>query len=235
MGASSLFCCFNKQRPNCIALTGIGASILSFAFLIWGICDLEFKRNGVEAIYIIAFVLVILCLLGFIAILIIFNMENLRANPTVNKIGKIICLVILCMCVIAFIFLLVSFIILIVDYAKYRSFLKGKEEGDSLYDYEWARDLGLGIASHEWAAIFVPAIISFIALVVMALVANVLYILFSDRMDPPPIPNITQNTAQTLPNVPQQMIFPNSGPVQPITTYAPDPVLNPESGLNINK
>lgn len=69
MGVAPLFCCFQNQQPNCMVFTGLGASILSFAFLIWGVADLEYKRKGVQAIYIISFILVILCMLAFIALL----------------------------------------------------------------------------------------------------------------------------------------------------------------------
>ena len=72
MGISPLFCCFNNQKPKCLAGTGIVASFLAFVFLIWGVADLGFKRTGVEAIYIIAFIFVILILLAYIALLIFY-------------------------------------------------------------------------------------------------------------------------------------------------------------------
>lgn len=59
MGVQQLFCCFRNQQPNCAAFTGIGASVFSFAFLIWGLADLGFKERGVKAIYIITFILII--------------------------------------------------------------------------------------------------------------------------------------------------------------------------------
>ena len=241
MGVTPLFCCFNGQRPNCIVFTGLAASILSFAFLIWGVADQEYKRDGVEAIYIIAFVLVILCLLGFIALLILLNLASVQSNRVINNIGRIICLVILCMCAISLIFLFVAFIIQIVDYSRLNSFLKGNRPNDDPSDYDWATDLvkltekGLKIKSHEWAAVFTPSIISFIALVVMALVANTLYRVFNDRLVSPPIPNISQNTVPTVPNVTQPGLFPNNGPVPPVTTYAPYPVTIQQSGVNLNK
>ena len=243
MGVAPLFCCFNNQQPNCMAFTGLGASFLSFAFLIWGLADLDFKREGVQAIYIISFILVILCMLAFIALLIFLNLRKTQAYQTIMNLGRIICLVILCMCGVAFIFMLVAFIIQIVDYAKLRSFLKGKEDN---YDPEWANhisydhdDLGLptGIKSHEWAAIFVPSLITLICLVVMALVANILYKVFYDYMNPnTTIVNTTSNTIPTVPSVPQPGIFPNvNGPVPPVANYAPYPVTIQQSGLAINK
>ena len=242
MGVAPLFCCFNNQQPNCMAFTGLGASFLSFAFLIWGLADLDFKRKGVQAIYIISFILVILCMLAFIALLIFLNLRKTQAYQTIMNLGRIICLVILCMCGVAFIFMLVAFIIQIVDYAKLRSFLKGKEDD---YDYTWANHISadfnddgtLSIKSHEWAAIFVPSLITLICLVVMALVANILYKVFYDYMNPnTTIVNTTNNTIPNVPTVPQPGIFPNvNGPVPPVANYAPYPVTIQQSGLAINK
>ena len=242
MGVAPLFCCFNNQQPNCMAFTGLGASFLSFAFLIWGLADLDFKRKGVQAIYIISFILVILCMLAFIALLILLNLRKTQSYRTMMNLGRIICLVILCMCGVAFIFMLVAFIIQIVDYAKLRSSLKDLDED---YDYTWANHISadfnddgtLSIKSHEWAAIFVPSLITLICLVVMALVANILYKVFYDYMNPnTTIVNTTNNTIPNVPTVPQPGIFPNvNGPVPPVANYAPYPVTIQQSGLAINK
>ena len=243
MGVAPLFCCFNNQQPNCMAFTGLGASFLSFAFLIWGLADLDFKRKGVQAIYIISFILVILCMLAFIALLIFLNLRKTQAYQTIMNLGRIICLVILCMCGVAFIFMLVAFIIQIVDYAKLRSFLKDLDEDPM--DYAWANHISAdvnddgtaSIKSHEWAAIFVPSLITLICLVVMALVANILYKVFYDYMNPnTTIVNTTSNTIPTVPTVPQPGVFPNvNGPVPPVANYAPYPVTIQQSGLAINK
>ena len=242
MGVAPLFCCFNNQQPNCMAFTGLGASFLSFAFLIWGLADLDFKRKGVQAIYIISFILVILCMLAFIALLILLNLRKTQSYRTMMNLGRIICLVILCMCGVAFIFMLVAFIIQIVDYAKLRSSLKDLDED---YDYTWANHISadfnddgtVSIKSHEWAAIFVPSLITLICLVVMALVANILYKVFYDYMNPnTTIVNTTSNTIPNVPTVPQPGIFPNvNGPVPPVANYAPYPVTIQQSGLAINK
>ena len=226
-----------------MAFTGLGASFLSLAFLIWGLADLDFKREGVQAIYIISFILVILCMLAFSALLIFLNLRKTQAYQTIMNLGRIICLVILCMCGVAFIFMLVAFIIQIVDYAKYRSFLKGKEDD---YDPRWVNHKSIdddeddeypSIKSHEWAALIVPSLITLICLVVMALVANILYKMFYDYMNPnTTIVNTTSNTIPTVPTVPQPGIFPNvNGPVPPVANYAPYPVTIQQSGLAINK
>ena len=245
MGVAPLFCCFQNQQPNCMVFTGLGASILSFAFLIWGVADLEYKRKGVQAIYIISFILVILCMLAFIALFIFLNLRRTQAFRTIMNLGRIICLVIICMCGVAFIFMLVAFIILIVDYAKFRSFLKNPFDKD-VSDYEWGKDLSVDIdeedlsvslKSHEWAAVFVPSLITLIALPIIALAANYLYKVFTDKMNTTPYPvNIPNNSMPTIPNIAPPEIIPNiNGPVPPMGNNVPFPVPIQQSVVNINQ
>jgi len=216
-----MFCCFANQSQNCMAFTGLGSSIVAFAFMIWGIADLWFRRKGVEVIYIIAFVLVCLCLVGFILIFIFLNLRKTDSYMTFINFGKVICLIILFLCFIAFVFLLVAFIILIVDYA----------------DLE--KDLGPGrqIPSHDWAAVFLPSLLGLICIAVMALAANVLYKVFLEKLKPNSVypVQITQNSVTTIPNPPQPVIFPvNNGPVPPVGNNLPYPGVV-QSGLNLNK
>lgn len=245
MGVSALYCCFRGLKPLYLTVVGIAVSVLSFAFLIWGVADLEYKRKGVQAIYIIAFILVILCMLAFIALLIFLLLPPGPGSRTLYNVGRIICLVILIMCVVALIFMFVAFIILIVDYANLHSYLKGKKPNDDPTKYNWAEDLDISynselkgsIKSHEWAAIFVPSIISFISLVLMGLIANVLYGEFFNLMNNTSTAvNITQNTNPSFPNIQQPEIIPNNnGPVPPMVNYAPYPVTIQQSGVNLNK
>jgi hypothetical protein len=244
MGMEALFCCFGNQRPIFPAATGIGASIIPFAFLIWGLCDLGFQRKGVEAIYIIAFVLVVMTLVGFVTVLILLIIApNPSSYRTVNNLGRVLCLVIIFMCIIALIFLFVSFIILLVDYSKLRKCLRDDSECEEDYDSSWGDDEVFDpnvnkISSKEWAAVIVPLIFSFICLPVMALAANYLYKVFSNKMNTPPnLPvNITQNTIPTLPNIPQPGMFPNNnGPVPPMGNNIAYPVGIQQSGININQ
>ena len=221
MGIQALFCCFRNLSPKISAITGVGASALSFAFLIWGLADIYFEKKGVQAIYIISFVLVILSMIGFILLLIFLIIKGTRA---INNLGRIICLIILFMCVIAFIFILISWIILIVDYADLNSELKNYYPPSK-------------IPSSEWAAIFVPSLITLIALPVMALAANVLYKEFANRisLNPTPYP-VNQNTIPSIPNITQPEIIPNlNKPVPPVGNYVPYPVPIQQSGVNINK
>ena len=221
MGMEALFCCFRGLGPKITAITGIGASVLSFAFLIWGIVDVWFKKKGVEAIYIIAFILVIIALIGFILLFVFLIM---RGSRTINNLGRIICLVIIIICVVAFIFMLISLIILIIDYADLNKELKDMNSDER-------------IPSKEWAAVFVPSLITLIVLPVMALAANFLYKEFTNRMNlnPTPYP-VTQNTIPTIPNISQPEIIPNiNGPVPPMGSNVPYPVPIQQSGVNINK
>ena len=245
MGMEALFCCFRNQLPFCPAGTGIGTSILSIAFLIWGLADVGFKRTGVEVIYIIAFVLIILILIAFIVALILLVITiNPSSYRSVNYIGRILCLVAIIMCAVAFIFLLVSFIIQLVDYVKLNNVIKDAEKGkiDMDYDGEWASGKVIHddqkdakILAREWVALILPLVISLICLPVMALAANYLYRLFFDRMNKPvnlPV-NVTQTTLPTYPNVQQPGIFPNNnGPVPPMGNNVVYPV-EIQSGLNM--
>ena len=221
MGMEALFCCFRGLGPKISAITGLGASVLSFAFLIWGLADLWFKRTGVHVLYIITFVLVILALVGFALLFVFLMMTGPRA---INNLGRTICLVIIMICVLAFIFMLISWIILIVYYADLRKDLKDIGSDET-------------IPSHDWAAVFVPSLITLIVLPLMALVANYLYKEFTDRMNlnPTPYP-VTQNTIPTIPNISQPEINLNiNGPVPPMGNNVPYPVPIQQSGVNINK
>ena len=233
MGIQPLFCCFSNMSPIISAITGIGASVLSFAFLIWGIADLWFKKSGVEVIYIISFVLVILCLVLFILLLVFIFITDSRAF---NNFARVLCLVILIMCAVAFIFMLISWIILIVDYAKLRKDLKDvEEECLELLDINPVKNCR--IPSDEWAAVFVPSLITLIALPIMALAANYLYKVFTDKMNTTPYPvNIPNNSMPTIPNIAPPEIIPNiNGPVPPMGNNVPFPVPIQQSVVNINQ
>ena len=190
MGCEPCFCCFRRQSPNCMALTGLIASIFSFAFLIWGLADLSYYRKGAEAIFIIAFIFVVFCLLSFIIIFIILNLRGGATNYCLNNFGKNLCLIILVLCFISFVFLLAHWLVELVDYA----------------DLE--KDLGSGrqIPRHDWAAVFVPDFVSFIALIFMALAANILYKVFKERL----LDSTNQNS--TIPNINSQQNMTQPGP-----------------------
>jgi magnesium-transporting ATPase (P-type) len=224
MGVSPVFCCFNNQQPKCVTATGLVASILAFAFLTWGVADLEFKRDGVKAIYIIAYILVIVILLTFIFLFILLSMQKSNSYRTMMNLGRLICLLVLVFTGIAFIFLLIAWIILLVDYSKLHSFLKDLRNGEVADDedpddYDWAEplddiDIEAKIIGHEWAAVIVPGIIGLITLIVIALVLNYLYKVFKDYFDSATEYPVTDNNQNTVgvatPNTNQPGLFPNN-------------------------
>lgn len=261
MGVNQLFCCFRNRQPICAAFTGIGASVSSFAFLIWGIADLGFKERGVKAIYIIVFILIILSMIGLIILLLILNMRSSITNKNLNNFGRIICLAMLIICGITFIFIVISFLDLIIVYSKLHSDIKkGKFKSNKIpdkfrnasdkafddatgdydyYDEDWYLKVlndELKIIGHEWAAIFVPSLFTLICLPLMALAANFLYKVFLERTNTPTSVNITQNTIPTQPNIPQPGIFQNNNaPIPPTGNNVVYQVTINQSELNLNK
>jgi hypothetical protein len=238
MGVSPLLCCFSSQQPKCLAITGLIASVLAFAFFIWGIADLEFKRRGVMVIYIMTFTFFIFLILGFLILFMLSNLQNSHTYKAMMNVGRYICLFILALTGIAFIFLLIAWIILLVDYSKLHSFLKDLRNGEVADDedpddYDWAEplddiDIEAKIIGHEWAAVIVPGIIGLIALIIIALVLNYLYKVFKDNFDSAteyPVTDSNQNTVGVAtPNMNQPGLFPNNnGPVPPMGNNVNNP------------
>ena len=110
MGIAPLFCCFSGKSPNCIVLTGLAASFIALSFLLWGLADLWFDRDGALAIYIIAFIFICISLVGFVLLYIFLNIRKPECTRTFYSIGRIICLIIFIICIIAFVFMLTAFI-----------------------------------------------------------------------------------------------------------------------------
>ena len=189
--------------------------------------------NMSPIIYIISFVLVILCLVLFILLLVFIFITDSRGF---NNFARVLCLVILIMCAVAFIFMLISWIILIVDYAKLRKDKKDDEE-ECLEFLDINPVKNCKIPSSEWAAVFVPSLITLIALPIMALAANYLYKVFTDKMNTTPYPvNIPNNSMPTIPNIAPPEIIPNiNGPVPPMGNNVPFPVPIQQSVVNINQ
>ena len=211
MGIAPLFCCFSGKSPNCIVLTGLAASFIALSFLLWGLADVWFDRDGALAIYIIAFIFICISLVGFVLLYIFLNIRKPECTRTFYSIGRIICLIIFIICIIAFVFMLTAFIILIVDYADVEKDMPGKF-----------------FPSHEWAAVFVPSIIALAALVFMILCANILYKIFGDNLLANPNPlDATQNTfVSTISNQPQPILQPViQPPIQPVIQPPIQPVV----------
>ena len=197
MGITPLFCCFKNCIPNCIALTAFIFNLITFALLIWGLCDITF-RTGEKVIYIIGFVLLTISLIAIIVVFILLNLRNTSNYMTFNNIGKILCLIIIICCIIAFILFLIATICIIKNYADIEDSIE-KFYGN---DYD--------IPTHDWCAAIIPGILALISSIIIALCANILYKIFNDNIftsvigaQPNPI-ILNQNSMSTIPNINNQ-------------------------------
>jgi len=228
MGITPLFCCFRNYRPNCIALTAFICNLITFAFLIWGLCDIGF-RKGEKAIYIIGFILLTISLIAIIGVFILLNLRNTSNYLTFNKIGKILCLIIIICCIIAFILFLIATICIIKNYADIEDSIE-KYYG---YDYD--------IPAREWCAAIIPGILALISSIIIALCANILYKIFNDNIftsvigaQPNPI-ILNQNSMTTIPNINNQspvIISGNNAGILPPMITNPPPIYQSGTALN---
>ena len=229
MGCAPLFCCFKNCRPNSIAFTALIVNVIAFAFLIWGLADIEFSRNSAKALYIIAFIFLALSLIALILILIFLNLRNGPSYITFNNIGKILCLLIILFCIIAIILFVIAEIFLIYDYD----------------DLEKMLGKGRNIPRHDWAAVILPGILGIISSVIVALCANVLYKIFNDNIlttvsayQNNPV-NLNQISTTTVPNITQDQVVVTGNNVGAVPPMVPNnqpqfPVYVQQSGMNIN-
>ena len=129
-----------SMEENALVI-GTVVSLISVSSLIWGLLGINFVRIGVYIVYTIVLGFIGLIFVGFI----LLAKTNLLNQKRINR---YVCGIML-LSIISFILLLVDSIIIIVDYA------------------ELEKSLGEGqqIPSHEWAAVFVPSIISLLCLV----------------------------------------------------------------------
>ena len=228
MGITPLFCCFRNCRPNCIVLTAFICNLITFAFLIWGLCDISF-RKGEKVIYIIGFILMTISLISVIGAFILLNLRNASNYVTFNNIGKILCLIIIICCLIAFILFLIAEICIIKNYAD----IEDKAEKYLGYDYD--------IPTHDWCAAIIPGILALISSIIIALCANILYKIFNDNIftsvigaEPNPI-IVNQNSMSTIPNAYNQnpiVISGNNAGILPPNGTNPPPVY--QSGTTMN-
>jgi len=159
MGCVCLFCCFRTCSPDIIAVVGLVSNFISFAFLIWAIADLSWKRDGAKSLYIIS---LILMSVSFILFLLVFIFQRLRKGPnqlTYNKLAKYFCLLIILLCILTFIFIIIG----------------GIMEICHLKDLK-------NVPDHDWAALFVPSILTLISCIMVILCANILYKIFNENI-----------------------------------------------------
>ena len=232
MGCCCCSCCCNKNNKTdikCLSIYSLVHCIIGLGALIWGISDLEFKRKGVRAIYIIAFIFLILIILGFIGILILSCFEKSNSHKALATAGKIISIVILVLASVGDLFLLIAFIVLCVDYFKFYLILEKPDDytTEDVIDNAWGLLLDDvvtkgKIAGHEWCALFIPQIVGLSALSACICGGKNLYDAFNDNNNSAPqVPvdsGYNQNTiGVTVPNMNQPGLLPNNnGPVPPM-------------------
>ena len=182
MGASAFFCCFNNKSANCVSFTSIAANIISFGFFIWSLTDIMFSiKKGSKALYIITFVLLCIILLLNLVVFVLINIKKSHLQRTTGSIGKMICLAIIGLCALCLIFLIIAFIVILVKYVDVEKEISGKF---------WP--------TSDWFAIFVPFILTVIALIIIAKAANYLWKFFVDRVN---LANVGQNSITANPTV----------------------------------
>ena len=230
MGCLVFFCCFKNMNPNTIASTAIITNLMAVAFLIWGIIDIQWNwlKKARKTLYIISFSFLCLTLILMIFIIVFLN---LRIGPNfmiLNKLGNLICLIIIGSCILSFIFLLIAEILILIDFN----------------DFENILGPGRNISSHEWTTVILPGLLGLIATVIISLCANVLYKIFNDNIltsfdiyqNNSPM-NINQNSMTTIPNVQNPVVVvsgDNSGVIPPNYPYnQPVPEYN-STGINNN-
>ena len=182
MGASAFFCCFNNRSANCVSFTSIAANIISFGFFIWSLTDIMFSiKKGSKALYIITFVLLCIILVLNLVVFVLINIKKSHLQRTTGSIGKMICLAIIGLCALCLIFLIIAFIVILVKYVDVEKDISGKF---------WP--------TSDWFAIFVPFILTVIALIIIAKAANYLWKYFVDRVN---LANVGQNSITANPTV----------------------------------
>ena len=138
-------------------------SAITFAFSIWGIADMVWISTGPKPTYIIAFICLLLILLGFIGLVIILFLKNDQNKETLFKVGKIISIVLLVLCGIALICFILSEIILIIKYADAESVIS--------------------LPTRWWLTALFPGIMSIILIPIILKGANALYQICDKKID----------------------------------------------------
>ena len=172
-------CCLKNEKE--VAISGIVLNALAVIFLIWGVADMFWSKNGARALYIVAFVFLILTLLGFIAILILIIVRKEENQKIFNQISKYINIAILVLLILSLLFLIISELIIIIDYAKAENTLNN-------YYY------GANLPTRWWITATIPGLISIILISVLLCAASKLGKIFYDiTKNDNPVPNNVAN------------------------------------------
>jgi hypothetical protein len=183
-------CCFNSCSPICITVTGFIHNLIAISFLIWGLVEV-YLRKGEKALYVIGFVLLNISLLSFIGIFIILGLRNTSNYLSLDKIGKILSLIIIICCSIAPILYILAEIFIIKNYA----------DIDNFFD-----DYGnFHIPTDEWCAAIIPGLIAIITSAIIECPASALFKIFNENIfttttSAPANPiTLNQNSITTVP------------------------------------
>ena len=194
MGIQSLFCCFRNQPPNCLSFFATVINIISIGLMTWCFVELNFVKTGVKVLYIISFILLCLCLICFLIIFFFFTIYLTKAAKTIYNIGRFLCLLIIVFCALAPELLVIGFVIDLLEYIKLEKDNPGKF---------WS--------NRDWAVLFIPAIFTFVAFIIMTLCANVLFKRFEDRFNLIPLKlDSSQNSISNIPKIQEVGIINNN-------------------------
>lgn len=168
-------CCLGKERD--ISIAGIVLNTLAIAFLIWGLAELVWSKNGARALYIIAFVLLILTLFGFITILILTLVRKDDNALQLNNISKYISITIIALLAVSLVFFIIAEIVTLVDYIDAE---------------DWLNEIDAHLPTGWWLALIIPGIVDIILISVLLCTASRLSKIFYDMTKPIVGQNVTQ-------------------------------------------
>ena len=162
MISDGLVLCFKDVPIKTISIINLGANLIEFIFLMWGLGGNLLIQSGF-ALYIVGMIFEILSYSTLIAIHIIIVNREQRNYGILNQIGKIICFIALLPRSLGLLFIFIASIIFM---AKYSS----AESQDSLFTNS--------ISGKEWCAAVVPFIFIILITLFTIYCLNALYYMF---------------------------------------------------------
>ena len=173
MGCLGIYFCFDDFKPINIAISSFIINIISVGLLIWGLFEIIWFRRGTKILFYISFIFLDICLVSSIMMIIILYIRNTSNYIIINKIGKILCIIISLFCTLSFILLLIGEILLIKDHVNW----------DNEYDdMKESTNFDLTIHSKNWAAAIIPGIFSIITSLFLLLSSSILYKIFNENI-----------------------------------------------------
>ena len=170
MISDGLLLCFKDVPPKTISIINLGANLLEFILLMWGLGGNSFIQQSGLALYIVGMILEILSYSTLIAIHIIILYMDQSNYLILNKVGKIICTISLFPRSLGFLFIFIASIILM---AKYNSL-----------EVQLVNYLSEGKANSgkQWGAAIVPFIFIILITLFTVYCLNALYYIFDKNI-----------------------------------------------------